>query len=126
MSSGANTLVQGPKVKTDALVATLKSCSPAPIVIVETPAPDVLTMIEDGSAILEDIALYTLEQQRELFSWLEAGGSAVRLISTSSERLFDLVESGQFLEALYYRLNVILIDFTSQLFLAVVASLFGG
>jgi transcriptional regulator with PAS, ATPase and Fis domain len=46
-------------------------------------------------------------------TWLDADGVGVRLISTSSERLFDLVECGQFLEVLYYRLNVILIDFTA-------------
>jgi hypothetical protein len=125
ISTGANTLVQGPKVETDALVVALKPyCSP-PVVTVETPTPDALLMIEDGSVILENVARYTVDQQRELLSWLEASGSAVRLISTSSERLFDLVESGHFIEALYYRLNVILIDFTSHFFLAIVASLFG-
>jgi Sigma-54 interaction domain len=125
-SSRANTLVQGPEAQTDSLVTALTPYCPPPVVTVETPTSDALLMIEDGSVILENVARYTVDQQRELLSWLESAGSAVRLISTSSERLFDLVESGRFIEALYYRLNVILIDFTSHFFLAIVASLFGG
>jgi transcriptional regulator of acetoin/glycerol metabolism len=43
-------------------------------------------------------------------AWLETTGEYVRVVSTTSERLFDYVERGVFLDALYYRLNAVLVD----------------
>lgn len=124
ISSDANTLVQGPQAEIQACVTAIVPFSPAPVVMVET-ASDVLATIGEGSVILKNVACYTLEQQHDLLTWLDACGSVVRLISMSTDRLFDLVECGQFIEVLYYRLNVVLIDFLSSFLLAIVMSLFG-
>ena len=50
-------------------------------------------------------------RQTALLEWLDAGGDR-RIIATTRQSLFPRVESGLFSIALYYRLNVITIDFT--------------
>ena len=124
ISSDANILVQGEEAEIQAYVTAVAPLSPPPVVMVETPSA-MLATIGKGSIILDNVARYTLEQQRELLTWLDTEGSGVKLISLSTERLFDLVECGQFLEVLYYRLNVILIDLLSSFLLALTTSLFG-
>ena len=99
-TSEANTLIQGPESEIQACVTVVGASSPAPVATVETPS-DVLTTIGAGSIILNNVSAYTPEQQHALLTWLDADGVGVRLISTSSERLFDLVECGRFLETLY-------------------------
>ena len=61
-----------------------------------------------GTLILQGAdALSACEQQ--LLEWLEGDARATRILTTTRRPLFPLVESGNFLEALYYRLNVILL-----------------
>jgi hypothetical protein len=63
-----------------------------------------------GTLVLNDIAAMTRSQQVRLFNWLSVGTGDVRIISITSAPLEELVENGEFLEGLFYRLNVIRLD----------------
>jgi DNA-binding NtrC family response regulator len=45
--------------------------------------------------------------QARLCSWLEGNQGRTRVISTTREPLFPLLEAGTFAETLYYRLNTL-------------------
>ncbi len=126
LMGGANTLIQGAKADLDECVSAITPFCPPPVVTLEDPVVNTLATIKDGSVVLEHVARYSLEEQRAILSWLDGDGSGVRLIATTSERLFDLVQGGQFIDTLYYRLNVIFIDLTSNTLLSMVTSVFGG
>jgi DNA-binding NtrC family response regulator len=63
-----------------------------------------------GTLILEDVAALSRDQQTALLQWLEDVGRSVQIIATDTEPVFPLVEKGRFLDALYYRLNTVLLD----------------
>ena len=52
----------------------------------------------------------TRHEQERLHRWLGERSGAVRVIATSPVPLYDLVEHHQFLEPLYYRINVVCLD----------------
>jgi hypothetical protein len=62
-----------------------------------------------GTLILQGADTLSARDQQQLLDWLEGDARATRILSTTRRPLFPLVESGTFLEALYYRLNVILL-----------------
>jgi transcriptional regulator of aromatic amino acid metabolism len=59
--------------------------------------------------ILREVSTLAMHEQSQLLDWWIAGLGRPRLVSTSSEPLFARVERGLFAEALYYKLNVILV-----------------
>lgn len=63
-----------------------------------------------GTLLLKDVAALTLSQQVVLYDWLTMVHGQVQVISLTTTPLQGLVEDGQFLEGLLYRLNVIRID----------------
>lgn len=65
-----------------------------------------------GALILRDVDYLTPDGQRRLMGWLENVCGDMQVIATSTEPLWPQVKAGFFLEALYYRLNVIYIDLT--------------
>ena len=60
-----------------------------------------------GTLVLDDVAAMSLVQQLELDDWIRTGGRDVQVISVTSTHLERLVESGQFLEALYEKLSIV-------------------
>jgi hypothetical protein len=62
-----------------------------------------------GTLILQGADALTAPDQRELFEWLEGDAHATRILTTTRQPLFPLVEGGSFLEALYYHLNVVVL-----------------
>ena len=60
-----------------------------------------------GTVLLWDVAQLTLDQQMELYGWMGSRRQDAQVISVTSARLPRLVESGQFHEGLFYRLNVV-------------------
>jgi DNA-binding NtrC family response regulator len=59
--------------------------------------------------IVRDVAALTATDQQQLMGWLERGERS-QVLSTSAEPLYVLVERGQFLADLFYRLTVIRFD----------------
>lgn len=70
----------------------------------ELPAP------ARGTLLLKEVGALTLSQQVVLYDWLTTAHGQVQVISLTTTPLPGLVEDGQFLEGLLYRLNVIRID----------------
>ena len=74
------------------------------------PAPTQL-----GTLILHDVAALSHDDQRQLLEWLEPAARFVQVISTTSVALFHVVEGGSFSDMLYYRLNTMCLDMSSDL-----------
>jgi hypothetical protein len=77
-----------------------------------TPAGGPVPQPAEGTLVLFEVARLNEKQQRQLLQWLDQINERmqVQVVSTSSEPLFPLVQSGAFLADLYYKLNVVLID----------------
>jgi len=70
---------------------------------------------EVKTCVIRDVHELSEDQQQRLSSWLEqAAGRRMRIVSTTTLPLFQLVAAGLFLEALYYRLNTVLLDIRRQ------------
>lgn len=63
-----------------------------------------------GTLLLKDVAALSLPQQVMLYDWLSAAGGDMQVISVTTAPLRAFVEEGEFLEGLFYRLNVIRLD----------------
>src|SRR5262245_42212897 len=70
----------------------------------------VVPLVHEPLRVLRDIELMDSTEQRELLEWLNDAGENTRVISLTSAGLYPLVEHGAFLDALYYRLNVLRVD----------------
>ena len=68
---------------------------------------------ECGTLIIENVGALPLHDQQQLFDWLTATVGRTQIVSTTVSALLPLVETGAFIEALYYRLNIICIDVTT-------------
>ena len=62
-----------------------------------------------GTVILESAHALSRAAQQQVFEWLDRDARATRVLTTTPHSLFPLVEDGSFLEALYYRLNMLLL-----------------
>jgi hypothetical protein len=63
-----------------------------------------------GTMIFQDIDGMPPYDQSRLADWLEGAAGRTQVVSTSSASLFPHVETGHFLDTLYYRLNTICMD----------------
>ena len=66
-----------------------------------------------GTMILHDVGRLAHEDQRRLLKWLECIEGRTQVVSTTPESLLQRVETGRFIDSLYYRLNTICVDGTS-------------
>lgn len=111
-----NLLLVGPSAATKEMLVALephvheplRQCTPKTGV----PMPQPL----DGTLVMFEVAMLDLEQQAQLLWWLDQfdGRRHVQVVSTTSEPLFPLVETGAFLANLYYRLNVVRMNVISS------------
>jgi transcriptional regulator of aromatic amino acid metabolism len=65
---------------------------------------------EPSALILEDVAALSGEEQVRLLAWLNGSSARTRVVSTTDRPLFALVTRGDFDRALYYRLNILLLQ----------------
>ena len=76
-------------------------------------APDPLELphpSQPGTLILRDVAALSPVDQSRLCTWMEKSAGRMRVVGTTSAPLMAKVNSGAFLDHLYYRLNVGLVD----------------
>jgi len=107
-----NLLLVGSSSATDAMLAALTPHLREPFRHYE-PASDMpVPQPHEGTLILSEVARLSVKQQTQLLRWLDQldDPAEVQVVSTTSEALFSLVESGAFLANLYYRLNVVRMD----------------
>jgi len=60
-----------------------------------------------GTLLLFEVAQLAIDEQRQLFQWLDEASTRVQVVSTTARPLFALVERGEFPWDLYYRLNIV-------------------
>ena len=65
-----------------------------------------------GTIVVYDVDTLTGDEQGALYHWI-AGNGRIQVVSTASKSLQPMLQAGAFNEALYYRLNVVTLDFTS-------------
>jgi transcriptional regulator of acetoin/glycerol metabolism len=65
---------------------------------------------QQGTLILHDVGNLSPAEQLELLGWLADVDRDVQVVSTSSTQLMPRVNSGAFLDTLYYRLNTVCVD----------------
>jgi hypothetical protein len=63
-----------------------------------------------GTLVLRDIAALTPFDQLRLDAWLRKSPRATRIVSTTTQSIIPLIESGAFLERLYYRINTVVVS----------------
>ena len=102
-------LLIGTAEQTSPLIAGLLPAWPAPIEIGQ--ASNIVPDSAVRTLVLKDAGEMSPARQTALLEWLDAAGDR-RVIATTRRPLFPRVESGLFSMVLYYRLNVITIDFT--------------
>jgi hypothetical protein len=108
-----NVLMVGPDEVTKSAVAAISPWLSDPGLTIR---PDGLAHLpaaeRSGALILEDLCDFVMADQRRLADWLQENAGRARIISTSRQPLASMLSAGLFLEALYYRLNVIYIEMT--------------
>jgi hypothetical protein len=67
-----------------------------------------------GTLLLARVEEMSIDQQIDLFDWMSAWQSTVQVVSIATTRLERLVARGQFLEGLFYRLNVVYLEARSS------------
>jgi Sigma-54 interaction domain len=71
----------------------------------ELPSP-----AQSGTLILRDVGTLPPAEQRRLLEWLELCRGRTQVVSTTTSPLLALVDSSEFHDTLYYRLNVVCVD----------------
>jgi hypothetical protein len=74
------------------------------------PGPLRLPVSGSGTLFLKRVEELTMEQQIALYDWLSGGCGGLQIASLTTVALEELVQDGRFLEALFYRLNVVRLE----------------
>jgi DNA-binding NtrC family response regulator len=74
------------------------------------PGPLDLPSQKRGTFFLENASALSLAQQIRLQDWIGRGPGQMQMISVVFGPLYPMVEQGQFLEGLFYRLNVVSLE----------------
>jgi transcriptional regulator of aromatic amino acid metabolism len=105
-----NLLVLCRDLEPEAVVAPLMAAGRQPFHVCRLPGFLAFPEIRRGTLFLVNLAALTLGQQMKLYDWMDDGGRECQVVSIARQSLYPLVEEGRFMEALYYRLNVVCLD----------------
>ena len=81
-----------------------------PLNLLSLPATLDLPTIFEGTLLLTRIEALSLDQQITLFDWMTMAQCRMQVVSIATTRIDGLVKEGRFLEALFYRLNVVQLE----------------
>lgn len=104
-----NVLVIGPVALVEAMLSAITAMLFTPVCYWTSDVP-LSTLGAERTVVIRDVATWCLDRQEALLTWLSQPNRRPQIIATSSIKIFPLVTQGLFLEALYYRLNTILLD----------------
>jgi hypothetical protein len=108
-----NFLLIGTSSQTGAMLDGLAPYFREPISRFKAKAGALLPEPTKGTLIVLGVHRLDSNQQAQMLRWMDQSQSRVQVVSTSTESLFSLVQSGDFSAELYYRLNVMLLDVTA-------------
>jgi transcriptional regulator of acetoin/glycerol metabolism len=66
-----------------------------------------------GTMVINDVGALALHDQIQLLEWLGTASGRTQVVSTTTAPLLPRVESGKFIDTLYYRLNTVCVDATA-------------
>ena len=66
-----------------------------------------------GTMVLNDVGALAVQDQIQLLEWLGTAIGRTQVVSTTPAPLLPRVESGKFIDTLYYRLNTVCVDATT-------------
>ena len=66
-----------------------------------------------GTMVIHDVGALALQDQIQLLEWLGSACGRTQVVSTTPSPLLPRVQSGKFIDTLYYRLNTVCVDATS-------------
>jgi sigma54-dependent transcription regulator len=104
-----NVLLEGPATATNAVLCLLQPHIREPVRWRRPQRALALPSGETGALIVKDVTELSVDDQSRLFEWTVGAGSQTQIVSTTARPLFALVTRGLFDEALYYRLNSMLL-----------------
>jgi transcriptional regulator with GAF, ATPase, and Fis domain len=90
----------------DAALTQLHALCAPPVHTCVFPGPLTLPKKPSGTLLLHHVEALTIDQQITLYDWI-GGSPRVQVVSITGEPLLWMVEHGQFLEGLFYRLNTV-------------------
>ena len=104
-----NVLIVCDDVVTDAVVARVARLSARPL---QCCGPQNWRLPADsgGTLIVRDLMSLTEAQQSALFEWMTVHGSGTQVISVARPGQHARVASGAFMEALFFRLNIMQLE----------------
>lgn len=105
-----NLLVTCGTVEIEAITKHLRAFCAPPFHVCALPGTLGLPSATRGTLFLEGVAELTLGQQIVLNDWISEGRDRVQIVSLTSGPLWPLVENGEFLEGLFFRLNVVCLE----------------
>lgn len=109
-----NVLLEGPASATNAVLRLLQPHMREPIGWGRPDRALTLPSGEAGALILRNVTALNADDQKRLLEWTVRAGSRTQIVSTTDRPLFALVTRGLFDEALYYRLNLMLLQVGSK------------
>ena len=104
-----NLLLVGPQHLSAEFVGALSPSFRQPVSFWRASGQDAPT-VRPGTLVLEDADQLTLADQRRVDCWL-GDDTPMQVVTISPTPLYPLVERGEFLASLYYRLNVVYLTF---------------
>jgi hypothetical protein len=109
-----NLLLMGPESAIEAVMSRLEPELREPIRLWTAPDPlELPVAAQTGTLILREVESLPPADQHRLLEWLHASGGRTQVVSTTTSRLLTHVSTGAFLDALYYRLNIVCVDLTT-------------
>ena len=106
-----NAMFEGPEHATEGLLLLLEPSLRAPAIWKRAPMALELPTHGCGALVLRNVCALDRHEQAALLRWLDAERKQV--VSTTAQPLFPLIAEGLFDEALYYRLNTMLMRIDS-------------
>ena len=105
-----NTLIVCPEHAVASVLRQVRKRSAQPVHYRMLPGALSLPSTAAGTLVLNDVGQLTLRQQIAVFDWMNTIGTNVQVISLTRRCPLELVQEGQFLEGLLYRLNVVRLE----------------
>ena len=104
-----NVLLEGSELSTLAVLRLLEPHLPEPVIRNRRGSPLQLPDGDIGALILEEVSDLSGDEQARLLAWIDCRAQT-QIVSATERPLFARVMRGFFDAALYYRLNVIVVE----------------